>query len=181
MVAVPDEQGLWARDPCPRSLKVRVVFVSESVFVTAPLAAARHRLLEYLRLGDMDSLASDAYGEGVTVFAQAGVGGLAKTVEIDIVPAYERGPATVIPLRWTATGPLGSAFPVLDANVELTGSETGTDLMVIGTLPAALRAPGRGTGSARHARRGAGDDPPLRPSACGDRGWRPGGMTISPL
>ena len=109
------------------------MFVSESVFVAVPLAAAKHRLLEYFRVGDMDSLASEAYGEGVTVFAQAGVGGLAKTVEIDSIPAYARGPATVIPLRWTATGPLGSAFPVLDANVELTGSDSGTDLMVVGS------------------------------------------------
>jgi hypothetical protein len=109
------------------------VFVSESVSIAAPLAAAKHRLIEYFRLGDMDSLASQAYGEGVTVFTQAGVGGLAKTVEIESVPAYDRGPATVIPLRWTATGPLGSAFPVLDANVELTGSETRTDLLVVGT------------------------------------------------
>jgi hypothetical protein len=109
------------------------VFVTESVSIAAPLAAAKHRLIEYFRLGDMDSLASQAYGEGVTVFTQAGVGGLAKTVEIESVPAYDRGPATVIPLRWTATGPLGSAFPVLDANVELTGSETRTDLLVVGT------------------------------------------------
>ena len=109
------------------------MFVSESVFVAAPLAAAKHRLLEYFRVGDMDSVASEAYGEGVTVFTQAGVGGLSKSVEIESVPAYERGPATVIPLRWTATGPLGSAFPVLDANVELTGSETGTDLFVVGS------------------------------------------------
>jgi hypothetical protein len=114
-------------------LKVRGVFVTESVSIAAPLAAAKHRLIEYFRLGDMDSLASQAYGEGVTVFTQAGVGGLAKTVEIESVPAYDRGPATVIPLRWTATGPLGSAFPVLDANVELTGSETRTDLLVVGT------------------------------------------------
>jgi hypothetical protein len=114
-------------------LKVRVVFVSESVFIAAPLDAAKHRLLEYFRLGDMVSLASEAYGEGVTVFTQAGVGGLAKTVAIESVPAYDRGPATVIPLRWTATGPLGSAFPVLDANVELTGSEMRTDLLVVGT------------------------------------------------
>ena len=109
------------------------MFVSESVSIAAPLAAAKHRLIEYFRLGDMDSLASQAYGEGVTVFTQAGVGGLAKTVEIESVPAYDRGSATVIPLRWTATGPLGSAFPVLDANVELTGSETRTDLLVVGT------------------------------------------------
>ena len=109
------------------------MFVTESVSIAAPLAAAKHRLIEYFRLGDMDSLASQAYGEGVTVFTQAGVGGLAKTVEIESVPAYDRGSATVIPLRWTATGPLGSAFPVLDANVELTGSEAGTDLLVVGT------------------------------------------------
>ena len=35
------------------------------------------------------------------------------------IPAYQRGTTTVVPIRWTATGSLAKAFPVLDANLEL--------------------------------------------------------------
>jgi hypothetical protein len=109
------------------------VFVSESVSVDVPLAVAQHRLLEFLLRGDMDSLASAAYEEGVTVFTKAGVAGLSKTVEIQSIPAYQRGSSTVVPLRWVATGPLGSAFPVLDANLELSAGDAGTELLIVGS------------------------------------------------
>jgi hypothetical protein len=109
------------------------VFVSETVSVDVPLAVAQHRLFEHLRLGDLDSLASGAYAEGVMVFARAGVAGLSKTVEIQSVPAYKRGAITVIPLRWVATGALSGAFPVLDANLELTATDSGTQLDFIGS------------------------------------------------
>ena len=58
---------------------------------------------------------------------------MAKTVEIQSIPAYPRGSTTVVPLRWTATGPLGSAFPVLDANIELTANGSATELMIVGS------------------------------------------------
>lgn len=98
-----------------------------------PLAVAKYRLLEYLRLGDLETLASAAYGEGVAVFTKAGVGGLSKTVAIQSIPAYQRGATTVIPLRWVATGPLGGAFPVLDANIELTATDAGSELLLVGS------------------------------------------------
>ena len=109
------------------------MFVSASVAVDVPLGVAQHRLLEYLHRGDLDALASAAYGDGVTAFARAGVPGLSKTVEIQSVPAYQRGLTTVVPLRWVATGALGSAFPVLDANLELTAGEAGTEPVVVGS------------------------------------------------
>jgi hypothetical protein len=110
-----------------------VVFVSESVTIDVPLAVAQHRLLEYLHGGDLESLASVAYAEGVTVLARSGIAGLSKTVEIQSIPAYRRGSTTVVPLRWIATGALSGAFPVLDANLELTAENAGTMLMVVGS------------------------------------------------
>lgn len=109
------------------------MFISESVALALPMAVAQHRLLEYLQVGDMDSVASAAYREGATILARAGIGGLSKTVEIQSVPAYQRGATTVVPLRWVATGPLGGAFPVLDANLELTATEAGTEMLVVGS------------------------------------------------
>jgi hypothetical protein len=109
------------------------MFVSASVSIDVPFAAVRHRLLEHLRCGELDALASQAYGEGIGVFALTGVAGLSKTVEIHSVSAYQRGVTTVVPLRWMATGVLGSAFPVLDANLELAAVESGTELLVLGS------------------------------------------------
>src|SRR5437868_2219805 len=81
----------------------------------------------------MDTLAAAAYGEGATILARAGVHGLSKTVEIQSIPAYQRGSTTVVPLRWMATGALGGAFPVLDANLELSATDSGTELLIVGS------------------------------------------------
>jgi hypothetical protein len=97
------------------------------------MAVAQHRLLEYLHVGNLDAIASQAYREGATILARAGIGGLSKGVEIQSIPAYQRGATTVVPLRWVATGGLGGAFPVLDANLELTAADGGTDLLIVGS------------------------------------------------
>jgi hypothetical protein len=109
------------------------VFVSESVLLDVPLAVAQHRLLEYLHRGNLETIACDAYADGVTMLAEAGVAGLSKTVQIQSIPAYLRGTITVIPLRWIATGAFSGAFPVLDANLELTATEAGTRLEIVGS------------------------------------------------
>lgn len=109
------------------------MFVSDSLEVDIPLAAAEHRILAFLRIGDLDRLAATAYGEGVTVLARAGFGGMAKQVAVHSLPAYRRGPVVVVPLRWTATGRMAAAFPVLDANLEMTASDEGTTLTLIGS------------------------------------------------
>ena len=109
------------------------MFISESAALVVPMAVAQHRLLEYLQVGDLDSLASAAYQEGASILARAGIGGLAKTVRIQSVPAYQRGSTTVMPIRWVATGALSGAFPVLDANLELSATEEGTELLVVGS------------------------------------------------
>lgn len=36
-----------------------------------------------------------------------------------------RDAVTVIPLRWSATGPLGELFPTLDANLEISAADAG--------------------------------------------------------
>jgi hypothetical protein len=67
------------------------------------------------------------------VLAGAGVGGLAKRVAIETIPAYQRGAVTVVPFRWLATGPVGGAFPVLDANLELAAEGSNTVLTIVGS------------------------------------------------
>lgn len=109
------------------------MFLSESLTVAVPLAVAQHRLLTFLHIGDLNSVVLAAYGEGATVLARAGVGGLAKTIAVESIPAYQRGAVTVVPIRWTATGLIGGAFPVLDANLEMAATDGATQLEIIGS------------------------------------------------
>jgi hypothetical protein len=109
------------------------MFFSESLAVDAPLAMVQHRLLTFLRVGDLDGLAEDAYGEGLTLLAHAGAGGLSKAVTVQSIPAYRRGAVTVVPIRWVATGPMTRVFPVLDANLELSAADAETTLTMVGT------------------------------------------------
>ena len=109
------------------------VFLSESLLVDVPLAVAQHRLLAFLHVGDLDSVVADAFGEGATVLAKAGVGGLGKMVTVKSIPPYQRGAVTVVPIRWLATGPLSGAFPVLDANLEMAAAGSKTTVTIIGS------------------------------------------------
>jgi hypothetical protein len=103
------------------------------LIVDVPLAVAVDGLLSFLRVGDLDSVAAAAFGEGATVLARAGVRGMSKMVAVERIPAYQRGAVTVLPLRWVATGPLSGAFPVLDANLELTAANAQTSVTMIGS------------------------------------------------
>jgi hypothetical protein len=109
------------------------MFFSESLALDAPLAMVQHRLLTFLRVGDLHGVASAAYGEGVTLLTHAGIAGLSKTVAVDNIPAYRRGAVTVVPIRWVATGPLARAFPVLDANLEMSAVDSETTLTLVGS------------------------------------------------
>ncbi len=109
------------------------MFFSESLAVDVPLAMVQHRLLTFFRVGDLDGVAAAAYGQGVTLLAHAGVGGLAKTVAVESIPAYRRGAMTVVPIRWVAAGPMGWAFPVLDANLEMSAADSETTVTLTGS------------------------------------------------
>ncbi len=109
------------------------MFISESLTVDVPLAAAENRLLKFLHVGDLDSVASTAYGKGATILARAGIGGMGKTVRVQSMPATASGAGAVIAIRWLATGALGGAFPVLDANLELNADGSQTILTILGS------------------------------------------------
>jgi hypothetical protein len=109
------------------------MFFSEALAVDVPLAMVQHRLLTFLRVGDIDGLAATAYGEGLTLLAHAGAGGLSKAVAMESIPGYRRGAVTVVPIRRVATGLMTRAFPVLDANLELSAAGTETTLTMVGS------------------------------------------------
>lgn len=109
------------------------MFLSESLAVDVPLAVAQHRLLRFLRVGDLDAVARTAYEEGATIFTRAGIGGLAKTIAVKSLPPTQPGVVTVVAIRWLATGHLSGAFPVLDANLEMSADDSRTNLTIIGS------------------------------------------------
>ncbi len=84
---------------------------------------AQLRLLAHLS-GDTDlQAASDtAFRDGRRVLLRAGAAGLTKQVQVHFLEPYERPDATVVPMRWVATGPAGGLFPQLDANIELSAA-----------------------------------------------------------
>ena len=109
------------------------MFVHESIRLTAPTPLVEQRLMEHLRGTGLDFLAGEATEAGGSLITSAGPGRLTKRVVVDSLPAYLRGPVTVVPLRWTASGAFGAAFPTLDANIEVEATDDGTRITIIGS------------------------------------------------
>ncbi len=101
------------------------VFFSEEILVDSAAERTCQRLSSWLAVGGGEIAAADALAAGGRVLMRAGFAGLSKTVEVDTMRANVRDGVTVIPLRWSATGPAGDLFPTLDANLEITGCEAG--------------------------------------------------------
>jgi hypothetical protein len=111
------------------------VFLEERILVPMPADDAQGRLLAHLRGDDDLQVASaGAFTDGRRVLMRAGTAGLTKQVQVQVLDPYERPDATVIPLRWIATGPAGGLFPQLDANIELSAVDQGhTQLALVGS------------------------------------------------
>jgi hypothetical protein len=101
------------------------VFFSEEVLVDSSAERTVKRLSSWLAGGEGEAAAADALAAGERVLSRAGFAGLGKTVEIRTMPPFARAGVTVIPLRWSATGPLGDLFPTLDANLEISPYHAG--------------------------------------------------------
>jgi hypothetical protein len=101
------------------------VFFSEEVLVDAPVERTCQRLTSWLAVGASGTAAADALAAGARVLPRAGFAGVGKTVEVRTMQPQVRAGVTVIPLRWSATGPLGELFPTLDANLEISATDAG--------------------------------------------------------
>lgn len=93
--------------------------------VGSPVERTLERLSSWLAGGDGQAAAADAVAAGGRVLARAGFAGLGKIVEVRTTLPWLRDGVTVVPLRWSATGPLGDLFPTLDANLEISASDAG--------------------------------------------------------
>jgi hypothetical protein len=110
------------------------VFLMEEVLLPLPASEARSRLVGYLRAEGLQGVSESAFSEGQHLLVRAGVRGVSKEVQVQVLPAYVHGDAMVLPLRWVATGPTGAMFPQLDANLEIAwSSPTESVLRLAGT------------------------------------------------
>ena len=114
------------------------MFVTEEQPLPLPYAEGRRRLAAYLSADGLQASSADAFEVGRELLVRAGVGALSKEVLVQLLRAYEHDGATVVPLRWVATGATGTMFPQLDGNLEL--RPAGDDASLL-TLAGAYRAP----------------------------------------
>lgn len=101
------------------------MFFSQETLVDSPVERTVERLSAWLGAPGGQAAAAEALAAGGRVLVRAGFAGLSKTVEVSTMEPQLRGTVTAIPLRWSATGPLGDLFPTLDADLEISAADGG--------------------------------------------------------
>jgi hypothetical protein len=100
------------------------VFVAQELSVDVGLAAAQARLTNLLRDGRLAQASHAAYaGEGAALMRVGPAGavpGASKLVKVLLLDPVYRCDSMKVAIRWEATGPAGSLFPLLDADISLT-------------------------------------------------------------
>jgi hypothetical protein len=102
------------------------VFVAPELSVDVGLAAAQARLTNLLRDGRLAQASHAAYaGEGAALMRVGPAGavpGASKLVKVLFLDPVYRCDSMRVAIRWEATGPAGSLFPLLDADISLTSA-----------------------------------------------------------
>ena len=90
---------------------------------------AAARLTHFVNRGALRSASEAAYlggqAAGLRVGPFGGVRGLSKLVRVQFTEPVRRDDLVTMPLRWEATGTTGELFPVMDADLTLTGDGGG--------------------------------------------------------
>jgi hypothetical protein len=97
------------------------MFVTQELAVGTGLREAQARFANLLHGARLAEASAAAYDGAVTGLLRVGPGGLAaaKLVRVSLLEPVYRDGAMTVGLRWEATGPAGSLFPVLDANISI--------------------------------------------------------------
>ena len=105
------------------------MFVAQDLTVAVGSRAAQARFTNLLRGTWLTEASAAAYDGGLTGLFRVGPAGpvTAKLVRVRVLDPVYRGDVMTVGLRWEATGPAGSLFPVLDADISISpGGEEGT-------------------------------------------------------
>ena len=101
------------------------MFAAEEVTVEVGFDVAAPRLIRLVHGDALHDPSEAAYEEGLAVVLRVGpfgaVRGLSKLVRVRSLEPIDRGSSLSVPLRWEATGAAGELFPVLDADLTLSG------------------------------------------------------------
>jgi hypothetical protein len=105
------------------------VFASHEVILDAGFEVARARLLHLINWGVLRSASETAFEGGRLALVRVGpfgsAPGMSKLVRVRMLDPVCRGTTMTVSLRWEATGASGELFPVLDADLILTGEDDG--------------------------------------------------------
>lgn len=97
------------------------MFVSDEVVVQVGLAAAQARLANMIRSDTLQRPSADAYNSGFVQMLRVGPSPLvSRLVRAEFRDLVIREESCLLTLRWETTGPGGSLFPVLDADITVT-------------------------------------------------------------
>ena len=97
------------------------MFVAQDLTVDVGSRVAQARFTNLLRGAWLTEASEAAYDGGLTGLLRVGPAGpvTAKLVRVGVLDPVYRGDVKTVGLRWEATGPAGSLFPVLDADVSI--------------------------------------------------------------
>ena len=97
------------------------MFVAHELPVDTGLREAQARFANLLHGGWLAEASAAAYDGAVTGLLRVGPAGFAtaKLVRVSLLDPVYRDEVMTVGLRWEATGPAGSLFPVLDANISI--------------------------------------------------------------
>ena len=112
--------------------------MSDEVLLELSFPVARARLEALTRGGLLMLASNDAYGAEITGLMRVGPAGISRIVRVQFRDLPERPNTAGLALRWEVTGPGGSLFPVLDADLELVRAGPRTTWL---TLNGAYRPP----------------------------------------
>lgn len=126
------------------------MFVGEEVLLLdVSFTVARARFAQFIGGGWLADASDRAHARGLSGLIRVGpfgaVLGASKLVRVQTLEPVPRDEAVVLPLRWEATGAMGRMFPVFDADLVLTPTDTGAARL---ELRGVYRAPLAGIGSA---------------------------------
>jgi hypothetical protein len=101
------------------------VFVSGERVLDVSVGVAQVRLANLIQGGWLSGASQVAYQDGIDRLARVGpfgdLPGASRLVRVQFVDPVSRDGAMTVGVRWEATGVTGGLFPVLDANISLSG------------------------------------------------------------
>jgi hypothetical protein len=129
--------GRWSLSDRGPSGHCGSVFAAHEVTVAARVEVAAARLTHFVNRGALRSASETAYLDGqvagLRVGPFGGMRGLSKLVRVQFAEPVRRDDSVTMALRWEATGTTGELFPVLDADLTLTGGGGRTRIRLDGS------------------------------------------------